>query len=107
LDAIELARQRAAELHHVVVQHGHDPWLAYEFVVAEAEECGYVVEGTVPGAEMLDGGRAKLLKDLILHELKGTLFEQALLVAHELGHALLGDAEDATHAKEVDFARSA
>jgi superfamily I DNA/RNA helicase len=107
LDAIELARQRAAELHHVVVQRGHDPWLAYEFVVAEAEECGYVVEGTVPGAEMLDGGRAKLLKDLILHELKGTLFEQALLVAHELGHALLGDAEDATPAKEVDFARSA
>lgn len=107
MDAIELARQRAAELHHAVVQRGHDPWLAYEFVVVEAEERGYVVEGAVPGAEILDGGRAKLLKDLILHELNGTSFEQALLVAHELGHALLGDAEDATPVKEVDFARSA
>uniref|UniRef100_UPI00402BDF8D UvrD-helicase domain-containing protein n=1 Tax=Methylomonas sp. SPW-1 TaxID=3438877 RepID=UPI00402BDF8D len=107
MDAIELARQRAAELHNAVVQRGHDPWLAYEFVVVEAEERGYVVEGAVPGAEILDGGRAKLLKDLILHELNGTSFEQALLVAHELGHALLGDAEDATPAKEVDFARSA
>lgn len=107
MDVIELARQRAAELHYAVVQRGHDPWLAYEFVVAEAEERGYIVEGVVSGAEILDGGRAKLLKDLILHELNGTLFEQALLVAHELGHALLGDAEEATPAKEIDFSRSA
>ena len=107
MDAIELARQRAAELHHAGIRRGNDPLLAYEFVLAEAEEQGYVVEGIVPGAAMLDGGRAKLFKDLILHELKGSSFEQALLVAHELGHVLLGDTEDSTPAKEVDFARSA
>lgn len=107
MDAIELARQRAAELHYAAIQRGCNPWAAYEFVVAEAEEHGYIVEGVAPEAETLDGGRAKLLKDLILHEVHGTLFEQALLVAHELGHAVLGDADEAASTKEMDFARSA
>lgn len=108
MDAVELARQRAAELHYEAVQRGLDPWKAYEFVVAEVGQHGYDVEDVTPGAAMLDGGRAKLLPSavLILHEKKGSRFEQALLVAHELGHALLGDAEDGTPVSEIDFARS-
>lgn len=108
MDLVELARQRAAELHNNAVQRGLDPWMAYEFAVDEALRHGYDVEDVVPGAAMLDGGRAKLLPSgsLILHEKKGSRFEQALLVVHELGHALLGDAEDSTPPKRMNFARS-
>lgn len=108
MDAVELSRQRAAELHNEAVQRGRDPWKAYEFAVDGSLHHGYDVEDVVPGAEMLDGGRAKFLpsRSLILHEKKGSRFEQALLVAHELGHALLGDAEDSTPGKEMNFARS-
>lgn len=107
MDSIELARQRAAELHDAAVKRGHDPWQAYEFALSQAEAHNYIVEGVVPGADILDGGRAKLLKELIAHEIKGSPFEQALLVAHELGHALLGDAEEAKPSKDIDFSRSA
>lgn len=108
MDAVELARQRAAELHNIAVQRGFDPWNAYGFVVAEAQHHGYDVEDVISGAAMLDGGRAKFLPEalLILHEKKGSSFEQALLVAHELGHALLGDGNAPAPVKEMDFARS-
>lgn len=108
MDAVELARQRAAELHNDAVQRGLDPWQAYAFAIAEVDHHGYDVEGIAPGAAMLDGGRAKLLPSarLILHERTGSQFEQALLVAHELGHALLGDATDSTPTSEMDFSRS-
>jgi superfamily I DNA/RNA helicase len=107
LDGIEIARKKASSLHDSAVKRGHDPWQAYEFALSEAEAHNYIVEGVVAGAEILDGGRAKLLKDLIAHELKGSPFEQALLVAHELGHALLGDAYEAQPSKDIDFSRSA
>ena len=108
MDAIELARQLAAQLHSDAVARGLNPWRPYEFAVGEAAYHGYEVEHTRPGAAMLDGGRAKLLpsEELILHEKNGSLFEQALLVAHEIGHAKLGDAEDETPANGIDFARS-
>lgn len=108
MSAAEVARQRAAELHHEAVNRGNDPWKAYEFAVAEANHHGYDVEEVAQGAAMLDGGRAKLLPDavLILHEKKGSPFEKALLVAHEIGHAMLGDANVSTTAIAIDFARS-
>jgi len=109
MDAIELARRRAAELHAHARQQGLDPWKPYAFAKEIAKLQGYDVDDVLPGASMLDGGRAKLLPtgELILHEKKGTLFEQALLIAHEVGHALLGDADDATPSKDMDFARPA
>lgn len=109
MDAIEIARQTAAQLHFEAVSRGLNPWNAYEFVCAEASHHNYEVERLLPGAAMLDGGRAKLIpsEELILHERTGTLFEQALLIAHEIGHALLGDADDTTPAKDVNFARTA
>lgn len=108
MDAIELARQLAAQLHTDAIARGMSFWNAYEFVVSEAAHHGYDVETTLSGAAVLDGGKAKLLpsEELILHEKKGTLFEQALLVAHEIGHAKLGDAEDDTSAQNIDFARA-
>jgi superfamily I DNA/RNA helicase len=108
MDAIELARRQAAELHAEACKQGLDPWKPYAFAKEIARQQGYDVEDVLPGACMLDGGRAKLLPtdELILHERMGTLFEQALLIAHEVGHALLGD-DDATQSKDMDFSRPA
>ena len=109
MDGVELARQIAARLHAEAVARGADPWRPYEFAVAEAQRRGLDVEPTAPGAVLLDGGRAIFIaRDrLILHENTGTPFEQAFLVAHEIGHVELGDDEDRTPVREIDPARPA
>jgi superfamily I DNA/RNA helicase len=93
MDAVELARQTAARLHAEAVAAGHDPRRPYEFACKEAARRGLDVERTRPGAQMLDGGRAAFIPadNLILHEDAGTLFEQAFLIMHEIGHAECGD----------------
>lgn len=91
MDLVEIARQRAAELHTQAVLAGEDPWRPYPFAIAEAERRGFDVEAAGPA--MLDGGQAKInfKEELILHEQGGTDFERAFLVAHEIGHLELGD----------------
>ncbi|WP_062794271.1 UvrD-helicase domain-containing protein [Cupriavidus metallidurans] len=108
MDAIELARQIAADLHAQAVERGTDPWNPYAFVVAEANRRDLDVEKVAPGAAILDGGRAKLIAgdSLIVHENIGSAFEQAFLVAHEIGHAELGDGDDDDIALNIDPARS-
>ena len=109
MDGVEIARQVAAELHEKAVAAGHDPTKPYEFAISEAERRGIDVEATAAGANLLDGGRAVFLpKDAhILHENVGTQFEQAFLVAHELGHVELGDDVPGEQAFNIDPARSA
>lgn len=109
MDAVELARQIAADLHYQAVAIGHDPWRPYEFAVAEAQRRGLDVEPTAAGSVMLDGGRATVIAadSLILHENIGTVFEQAFLVAHEIGHVELGDDFADAAARDVDLARGA
>ena len=87
MDAIENARQTAATLHREAVEKDHDPAHPYAFAKSEAERRGIIVEPTKQGAAILDGGRAKFIRDeqLILHERCDSEFEQAFLVAHELG----------------------
>ena len=58
MDGVELARQIAAELHACLVASGADPWLPYDFAVAEAKRRGIDVEPTAVGAAVLNGGRA-------------------------------------------------
>ena len=93
MDANELARQHARSLYDQAVQRGLNPFSPYEFVVAIANQLGITVEPCLPGAAILDGGRAAYDCEvsLIIHENCGTPFEQAFLVAHEIGHAELGD----------------
>lgn len=93
MDAIELARQRATELHYEAVHQQRDPWMPYTFAVAQAVALKLKVERCEPGADVLDGGRAFFDRDarLIIHENSGSAFEQAFLIAHEIGHAELGD----------------
>ncbi|CAI3802798.1 ATP-dependent DNA helicase Rep [Pseudomonas sp. MM221] len=110
MDAIELARQYAQQLHDTAVAHGTDPWCSYELVAAVATARGLTIETCLPGAAILDGAKATFDAGygLIMHENSGTPFEQAFLVAHELGHAVLGDGEEEDcRAFSVDPARSA
>ncbi len=107
MDAIELGRRRAAELHSDAVARNLDPTDPYAFAVAVAEARGLDVEATNPGAASLDNGRATLVPadDLIIHENIGSRFEQAFLVAHEVGHHELGDATASHTVLHADMAR--
>lgn len=109
MDSVELARQVAAELHARLVASGADPWLPYDFAIAEAQRRGIDVEPTAAGAAVLNGGRATFVgaDDLILHENIGSRFEQAFLVAHEIGHVELGDDPEGESASTIDPARAA
>jgi superfamily I DNA/RNA helicase len=109
MDGVELARQVAAELHASLVASGADPWSPYDFAVAEAKRRGIDVEPTAAGACVLDGARATFVAadDLILHERVGSAFEQAFLVAHEIGHVELGDDPDSDTAPTIDPSRAA
>jgi len=108
MDAVELGRRRAADLHIAAVARGLDPTDPYRFAVGEAKHRGLEVETASPGSAQLDGGRATLIAidDLIIHENIGTLFEQAFLVAHEIGHHELGDASVPSTALSPDMARA-
>src|SRR5665213_2152546 len=96
MDAVEVARQIAAQLHAALVEAGIDPWDCHALVVAEARRRDIDVEPAAKGAAVLDGGRATYVpKDrLILYERCATRFEEAFLIAHELGHVELGDDVD-------------
>jgi len=109
MDGVDLARQVAAELHAGLVASGVDPWSPYDFAVAEAKRRGIDVESTAVGAAILNGGRATFIAadDLILHERAGSRFEQAFLVAHEIGHVELGDDPGGEAAPTIDPARAA
>jgi superfamily I DNA/RNA helicase len=107
VDAIELGRRRAADLHAAAVARGLDPTDPYAFAVAVAKDRGLDVDTANPGAAVLDNGRATLIPedDLIVHENVGSPFERAFLVAHELGHHELGDATAPATVIEADPAR--
>ena len=108
MDAIELGRRSAADLHDAAVARGSDPTKPYAFAVAIAKELGLDVDTASPGATVLDNGRATLVPqdDLIIHENVGSPFEQAFLVAHEIGHHELGDATASPTVLEADAARA-
>jgi superfamily I DNA/RNA helicase len=109
MDSAELARQRADELHARLVASGADPWSSYDFAVAEAKQRGIDVEPAAAGAAVLNGGRATFVAAdaLIIHENVGSMFEQAFLVAHEIGHVELGDDPDGDPMPTIDPARAA
>lgn len=109
MDAIETARQIASSLHRAAVEMGCDPWRPYSFALAEAERQGMDVEETAPGAAVLGGGRATYIprQRLIVHENGGSDFDRAFLVAHEIGHVILGDGEVRDPSSVIDAARSA
>jgi superfamily I DNA/RNA helicase len=108
MDPVEIARRTAADLHDVAVSKGLDPSDPYAFAKGVAAERGLDVEHADPGSASLNNGRATFLPedDLIIHEDRGSAFDRAFLVAHEIGHAVLGDRTVAT-ANEVEPTRAA
>ncbi|QFI70639.1 ATP-dependent DNA helicase pcrA (plasmid) [Sinorhizobium alkalisoli] len=109
MDAVELARQRAQELNRAAVQAGVDAWSPYALSQHEAARRGIEIDRVAKGSSVLNGARA--LYDpslpLIIHEETGSAFEDAFLVAHELGHVELGDATLRDEAISIDPARAA
>lgn len=108
MDPVEIARRKAAELHARAVSNGFGPDDPYAFAKGAAGERGLTVEQAAPGSAILDNGRATYIAedDLIIHEDKGSVFDRAFLVAHEIGHSMLGDAAVAT-SKEFEPTRAA
>lgn len=106
IDSIEAARRRASALQDSAIAYGTDPWKPLEHVLWQVAEAGFAAEATDPAAGQLDGAFACFLPTdgLILYRDEGTDFERAFLIAHELGHALLGDAAGGC---EIDLERSA
>jgi superfamily I DNA/RNA helicase len=107
MDAVELARQRAAALHDDAVSKGADPWNPEAIVRAVASSLDLEVEPLEPGSDILAGGRAQFDPNdrAIRHEDTGSAFYKAFLVGHELGHATLGDDRVEHVAHEVDPTR--
>lgn len=108
MDTVELARKTAADLHVLAVSKGFDPTDPYAFATGVAGEHGLTVEHAAPGSASLNKGLATYIPedDLIIHEEKGSAFDRAFLVAHEIGHAVLGDRTVAT-TNEVEPTRAA
>jgi len=106
---VELARQSAAEWHAKALAAGADPWTPCRLVSAIASSLDLEIEAVQPGSAVLNGGRAVFdpLNRAILHEHTGDEFHHALPIGHELGHAILGDDQQAAVVLEVDPARSA
>lgn len=111
MDAVEIGRKVAEDLHAQLVAAGHDPWKPLAFALAEVKRRNLDAEDTNKGAVCLNGGRATFVREdgLILYERGGTEFERAFLVAHEIGHIVLDDVEDDKDATpyNIDPARAA
>src|SRR5579859_6557249 len=107
MDAAELARQKAAKLHAEAVSNGFTPFDPYAFALAEAKRRDIVVEKAKPGATILKNSRTTYIQalQLIVHENTGTPFDQAFLVAHEVGHPEFGDDEELESGVVIDPAR--
>lgn len=91
MDRLELAR-RAGALRHDAAAAGLPPDpTPYSLALAAAAVEGVRVRGVRPGSPLLHGGQATFDPEtgLVLHQRTGNPFEEAFLVAHELGHVVL------------------
>jgi Zn-dependent peptidase ImmA (M78 family) len=109
MDTIEVIRQTAEILHISSVRSGADPRRPYEFVQKEALRRSIEVEKLPKGDARLRGARASYDPDAltILHEDTGDDFENAFLVAHEMGHVEFGGKGESTLSYEADSTRPA
>jgi superfamily I DNA/RNA helicase len=109
MDAVEIGRRRAAELFRAAEAGGVDPWQPYEVACFAARSRNVRVEKVAKGHVSLGGGRANYDPEFrnILHEDTGSAFSDAFLVAHEVGHVVLGDDKVANIVTDVDEERVA
>lgn len=91
MDATEAARREAERLHRANVAAGGDPNRSLDFARLEATSRGLDVYALQEGDSQLKGGKATFDSQAgsILYEDRGSDFERAFLIAHELGHVVL------------------
>ena len=91
MDATEAARRKAENLHRANVAAGGDPTRPLAFALQEATRRGLDVYALQEGDSQLKGGKAAFDSQAggILYEDRGSDFERAFLIAHELGHVVL------------------
>ncbi|RWK51053.1 ATP-dependent helicase [Mesorhizobium sp.] len=107
MDGIEIARRRAAEINRELIAKGSDITKPYQLALAAADAAGVEVQKVDRGSPMLNGARAIYdpTTPLILHEATGSDFDDAFLVAHEVGHVQLGDRTQRDEARHIDPSR--
>jgi len=91
MDATEAARREAERLHRANVAAGGDPTRPLAFALREATGRGLDVYALREGDPQLKGGKATFDSQAgsILYEDRGSDFERAFLISHELGHVAL------------------
>lgn len=91
-DPLELTRRRAADLHASLVAGGFASSVPIEIAHAAAAACDLEVNAWPQGHPILRGGRAIYDHDAgtIDHEATGDPFQDAFLIAHEIGHHEFG-----------------
>src|SRR5574340_386740 len=91
MDATEAARLEGERLHRENVAAGGDPTRPLAFALREATRRGLDVYALQEGDSQLKGGKATFDSQAggILYEDRGSDFERAFLIAHELGHVEL------------------
>lgn len=91
MDATEAARREAERMHRANVAAGGDATRPLAFALQEATSRGLDVYALQEGDSQLKGGKATFDSQAgaILYEDRGSDFERAFLVAHELGHVVL------------------
>lgn len=109
MDAIELGRQTAESIHDRLAREGVDPWDSMAIVNAEASRRKIEITAVKAGSPLLAQARASYdpVGSSIQHEQTGDAFLNAFLIAHELGHATLGDDRVRDEVAEVDPGRAA
>ncbi len=109
MSAVELGRQKAAQLHAAAVVAGADPFSPLALVLAVGQSLGVCAEDVTPDAPQLKGAQA--LYDpgsrTIFYPAGTDPFWAAFLIAHELGHVSLGDDQIEDLASDLDPARAA
>lgn len=107
MDAIEVARRLAADISAELIANGQDIRNPYGLAVAAADRAGVEVQRVEKGSAMLNGARAVYDPDMlvIVHEATGFDFDDAFLVAHEVGHIELGDRTQRDETTETDASR--
>jgi superfamily I DNA/RNA helicase/Zn-dependent peptidase ImmA (M78 family) len=104
VDGLELARQAAAHRHRAVAAEASEGLGPYDLAKAAASRERLAVRRVKAGNPLLHGGEATYDPDtrLILHQACADPFEEAFLVAHELGHVVLEDGAGRHVASGVD-----
>lgn len=108
MEAFEIIRRQASALHDDLVAEGADPVDVLGLCRKAADRLKLEVAFLPKGDPALKGARA-LLDDhagIILCEDVGTDVQRALLVAHELGHAVVHSKSSSCSAEDIDPSRS-